>query len=119
MTAGDFTRPGHVMPLRYTEGGVLQRGGHTEAAVDLAVLAGLQPSGYLCEIVDPEDKRGGMARLPQLAKFARTHGLKMITIGASVCLGGAVVRECRARKGGGEGEGEGRGGRQRRGSRVP
>ena len=81
MMANDFTRPGHVMPLRYTEGGVLQRDGHTEAAVDLATLAGLQPSGYLCEIVDPEDKCGGMARLPQLAKFAREHGLRMITIG--------------------------------------
>lgn len=77
---GDFTRPGHVFPLRYTPGGVLRRGGHTEAAVDLSVLAGLQPSGFLCEIVDPDDIKGGMARTPQLLKFAAEYDLKVITI---------------------------------------
>ncbi|HEX2117891.1 MAG TPA: 3,4-dihydroxy-2-butanone-4-phosphate synthase, partial [Acidimicrobiales bacterium] len=63
----DLARPGHMYPLRYREGGVLKRGGHTEAAVDLARLAGLYPAGVLCEVVS-EDKTG-MARLPELTRF--------------------------------------------------
>lgn len=74
---GDFTRPGHVFPLRARTGGVLQRAGHTEAAVDLTRLAGLAPAGVLCEIVNPD---GTMARRPQLASFAARHGLVIVTI---------------------------------------
>lgn len=73
----DFARPGHVFPLRYAEGGVLVRSGHTEAAVDLARLAGLYPSGVICEIMH---ENGTMARLPELMKYARKHKLKIITI---------------------------------------
>jgi len=73
----DLTRPGHVVPLRAVEGGVLRRAGHTEAAVDLARLAGLSPAGALCEIVNDD---GSMARAPQLREFADTHGLLMISI---------------------------------------
>ncbi len=74
---GDLSRPGHIFPLRYREGGVLKRAGHTEAAVDLARLAGLYPAGVLCETVNDD---GTMARLPDLVRFARTHGLKLISI---------------------------------------
>ncbi|MDN5348038.1 MAG: 3,4-dihydroxy 2-butanone 4-phosphate synthase / cyclohydrolase [Clostridia bacterium] len=73
----DLRRPGHVFPLRAQEGGVLRRAGHTEAAVDLARLAGLYPAGVICEIM-AED--GTMARVPQLMEFCRRHGLKIITI---------------------------------------
>ncbi|GBG69296.1 hypothetical protein CBR_g3995 [Chara braunii] len=73
----DFNKPGHIFPLRYREGGVLVRQGHTEAACDLAMLAGLPPVGVLCEIVNED---GTMARLPQLKVFARSHGLHLITI---------------------------------------
>jgi 3,4-dihydroxy 2-butanone 4-phosphate synthase/GTP cyclohydrolase II len=73
----DLSRPGHIFPLRYREGGVLKRAGHTEAAVDLARLAGLYPAGVLCETVNED---GTMARLPDLVVFARTHGLKLISI---------------------------------------
>ncbi len=73
----DFVMPGHVFPLRARPGGVLERPGHTEAAVDLTKLAGLRPGGVICEIL-AED--GSMARRPQLEIFARQHGLKMITI---------------------------------------
>jgi 3,4-dihydroxy 2-butanone 4-phosphate synthase/GTP cyclohydrolase II len=73
----DLSRPGHIFPLRYREGGVLKRAGHTEAAVDLARLAGLYPAGVLCETVNED---GTMARLPDLALFARMHGLKLISI---------------------------------------
>jgi len=76
--ATDLTRPGHMLPLRYREGGILKRGGHTEAAVDLARLAGLYPAGVLCEVVT-EDKTG-MARLPELQRFAARHGLLVISI---------------------------------------
>ena len=76
--ANAFVRPGHVFPLRYREGGVLKRAGHTEAAVDLARMAGSTPVGVLCEIVNDED--GSMARLPQLKVFAEKHGLKMVLI---------------------------------------
>ena len=74
---GDLSRPGHVFPLRYREGGVLKRAGHTEAAVDLARLAGLFPAGVLCETVNED---GTMARLPDLERFARAHDLKIISI---------------------------------------
>ena len=74
---GDLSRPGHVFPLRYRDGGVLKRAGHTEAAVDLARLAGLFPAGVLCETVNED---GTMARLPDLERFARTHELKIISI---------------------------------------
>ena len=74
----DLARPGHILPLRYREGGVLKRAGHTEAAVDLARLAGLYPAGVLCELVN-EDKTD-MARLPELEAFAEEHGLLLISI---------------------------------------
>jgi len=73
----DLARPGHVFPLRYRGGGVLKRAGHTEAAVDLAVLAGLYPAGVLCEIVNED---GTMSRLPDLVGFSKRHGLKLISI---------------------------------------
>ncbi len=73
----DFGRPGHVHPLRATDGGVLMRAGHTEATVDLAVLAGLYPAGVLIEILDDD---GSMARLPRLEKLAAEHYLKIVTI---------------------------------------
>ena len=73
----DFKRPGHIFPLRYREGGVLKRAGHTEASVDLAVLAGLDPVGILCELVDED---GSMARLPALREFATRENLKIISI---------------------------------------
>ncbi|GAA4686786.1 bifunctional 3,4-dihydroxy-2-butanone-4-phosphate synthase/GTP cyclohydrolase II [Phytohabitans rumicis] len=74
---GDLNRPGHVVPLRAREGGVLHRAGHTEAAVDLAVLAGLRPAAVLCELVNDD---GTMMRLPDLEKFGAEHGLSLITI---------------------------------------
>ena len=77
-TSSDFARPGHIFPLRYKEGGVLKRAGHTEAAVDLAVAAGLEPAGVLCEIVS-EDK-SEMARFEELQRFAEKYGLVMISI---------------------------------------
>jgi 3,4-dihydroxy 2-butanone 4-phosphate synthase / GTP cyclohydrolase II len=76
---GDLVRPGHVLPLRAREGGVLRRPGHTEAAVDLARMAGLAPAGALCEIVSAEDD-GEMARADELRAFADEHGLVLITI---------------------------------------
>ena len=78
-TVSDFTRPGHVVPLSARPSGVLERDGHTEAAVDLARLAGLRPAGVLCEIVSEEDPTD-MARSPELRRFADTHGLTMISI---------------------------------------
>ncbi len=75
--AADIATPGHVFPLRAREGGVLVRAGHTEAAVDLARLAGLNPSGVICEIMNED---GTMARLPDLVAFAQRHGLKIGTI---------------------------------------
>ncbi|MHB1420497.1 MAG: bifunctional 3,4-dihydroxy-2-butanone-4-phosphate synthase/GTP cyclohydrolase II [Bacillota bacterium] len=74
---GDFRRPGHIFPLRAREGGVLRRTGHTEAAVDMARLAGLYPGGVICEIMNED---GTMARVPELFSFSQLHGLKMITI---------------------------------------
>ena len=73
----DLTRPGHVFPIRAKAGGVLKRAGHTEAAVDLARLAGLYPAGVICEIQNPD---GSMARLPQLFEYARQHNLTLINI---------------------------------------
>jgi len=73
----DLTRPGHIFPLRAMPGGVLRRAGHTEAAIDLARLAGCSPAGVICEVLDEE---GGMARVPELIALARAHGLKAITI---------------------------------------
>ncbi len=73
----DLVRPGHVFPLRYEEGGVLRRRGHTEAAVDLAVLAGLPPAGVVCEVIRDD---GTMMRLPALREFADEHGLALISI---------------------------------------
>jgi len=73
----DIARPGHIFPLRYREGGVLKRAGHTEAAVDLARLAGLSPAGVLAEVVNDD---GTMARLPELERFAAEHDLAMISI---------------------------------------
>ena len=73
----DLARPGHMFPLRARDGGVLVRAGQTEAAVDLSRMAGLNPAGVICEIMNPD---GSMARVPELTKFARKHGLLMITI---------------------------------------
>ncbi len=73
----DFARPGHVFPLRARPSGVLERRGQTEAAVDLAHLAGLYPAGVICEIVNDD---GTMARVPDLIRFCKTHGLVMITV---------------------------------------
>jgi 3,4-dihydroxy 2-butanone 4-phosphate synthase/GTP cyclohydrolase II len=76
-TPTDLARPGHMFPLRARKGGVMVRAGQTEAAVDLARIAGLYPAGVICEIMNDD---GTMARVPQLARFARKHGLLMITI---------------------------------------
>lgn len=76
-TGADIASPGHVFPLRAREGGVLVRAGHTEAAVDISRLAGLNPSGVICEIMNED---GSMARLPDLVAFAQKHGLKIGTI---------------------------------------
>lgn len=73
----DLRRPGHVFPLRARHGGVLTRAGHTEAAVDLARLAGLRPAGVLCKVVKPD---GSMARVPDLIEFCAEHGLLLISI---------------------------------------
>ncbi len=73
----DLRKPGHIFPLQAKEGGVLVRAGHTECAVDLARLAGLNPSGLICEIMNDD---GTMARVPDLIEFKEKHGLKMITI---------------------------------------
>lgn len=74
-------RPGHIFPLRYVEGGVLRRAGHTEAAVDLAKMAGSYPAGVICEIMNED---GTMARVPDLVEFVAKHNLKMITIAALI-----------------------------------
>lgn len=76
-TGGDLRRPGHIFPLIARRGGVLERPGHTEAAVDLARFAGLTPAGVIVEIINPD---GTMARLPQLAEFARREGLVLTSI---------------------------------------
>ncbi|MBV9490632.1 MAG: 3,4-dihydroxy-2-butanone-4-phosphate synthase [Verrucomicrobia bacterium] len=76
-TAKDFVRPGHIFPLRYRDGGVLSRAGHTEAAIDLVRLAGLRPVGVLAEVTNDD---GSMARLPELIRFKQEHGLKLYSI---------------------------------------
>lgn len=76
-TAKDFKRPGHIFPLMAKSGGVIERPGHTEAAVDLARLIGCQPIGVICEIMNDD---GTMARVPDLVHFVEKHHLKMITI---------------------------------------
>src|SRR5512145_2493389 len=73
----DLARPGHMLPLRARQGGVLVRAGQTEAAVDLARIAGLYPAGVICEIMN---KDGSMSRVPELTRFAKRHALPMITI---------------------------------------
>ncbi|MBW6463262.1 MAG: bifunctional 3,4-dihydroxy-2-butanone-4-phosphate synthase/GTP cyclohydrolase II [Firmicutes bacterium] len=73
----DLRRPGHIFPLEAMEGGVLRRAGHTEASVDLAAMAGLEPAGVICEIINED---GSMARLPQLIHFCKEHNLKLISI---------------------------------------
>src|SRR6187399_1992726 len=73
----DLARPGHMFPLRSRTGGVLARTGQTEAAVDLAKIAGLYPAGVICEVMNED---GTMARVPQLARFAKRHGLLMVTV---------------------------------------
>jgi 3,4-dihydroxy 2-butanone 4-phosphate synthase / GTP cyclohydrolase II len=73
----DLARPGHMFPLRAREGGVLVRAGQTEAAVDLARLAGLEPGGVICEIMNQD---GTMARVPELKEFCALHGLKMVSV---------------------------------------
>lgn len=87
--AADLTRPGHVFPLRARPGGVLERPGHTEAAVDLARLAGLAPIGVLVEIVNDD---GTMARLPDLLGFAARHGLAIVSIADLIAYRTAPVR---------------------------
>jgi 3,4-dihydroxy 2-butanone 4-phosphate synthase/GTP cyclohydrolase II len=76
-TPTDLVRPGHMFPLRARPGGVLQRAGQTEAAVDLARIAGLYPAGVICEVMNED---GSMARVPDLEKFSREHGIKLITV---------------------------------------
>ncbi len=80
-TSNDFVRPGHIFPLIARDGGVMKRSGHTEAAVDLARMAGLYPAGVICEVMNED---GTMARLPQLIEFSKKHGLKMITVEALI-----------------------------------
>ncbi len=80
-TAADIATPGHIFPLVARDGGVLVRAGHTEAAVDIATLAGLNPSGVICEIMNDD---GTMARLPDLVPFAQAHGLKIATIASLI-----------------------------------
>jgi len=75
--ARDFTRPGHIFPIEYKEGGVLVRAGHTEASVDLAKLAGFYPAGVICEIMNED---GSMARVPELMEYVKKHKLKIVTI---------------------------------------
>jgi len=75
--AADFRKPGHIFPLRYKEGGVLRRAGHTEGSVDLARLAGLYPAAVICEIMN---ENGTMARIPELLEFASKHDLKIVSI---------------------------------------
>ncbi|KAF9539820.1 hypothetical protein EC957_004948 [Mortierella hygrophila] len=77
-TSKDFNRPGHVLPLRYADGGSINRFGHTEASVDLCKLAGLQPVAVICELVN--DRDGSMARRDDCYKFAQEHGIKLVTI---------------------------------------
>lgn len=76
-TSKGFTSPGHIFPLAAVDGGVIERNGHTEAAVDLAELAGLYPAGVICEIMNED---GTMARVPELIEYVKVHNFKIITI---------------------------------------
>ena len=89
-SSADLVSPGHVFPLRAAPGGVLERRGHTEGAVELARLAGLQPAAVLCELMNAD---GSMMRGPELLAFSRQHGFPMLTIGELV----AYLRDARAR----------------------
>lgn len=97
-TAADFRKPGHIFPLIAKPGGILRRAGHTEAAVDLAQLAGAAPVGVICEVLNED---GTMARLPELERIARTHGLKLISIEDLIAFRKAtevlVIREAEAK----------------------
>lgn len=73
----DLARPGHVFPLRAQPGGVLTRGGHTEASIDLCKLAGRKPAGVLCEMTNPD---GTMSRLPEIVTYARDHGMPVVAV---------------------------------------
>ena len=84
----EFARPGHIFPLRAHPNGVLSRPGHTEAAVDLARLAGLSPAGVICEVANAD---GTMARLPELEVFAERHGLHLVTIEDLIAYRSAVA----------------------------
>jgi 3,4-dihydroxy 2-butanone 4-phosphate synthase/GTP cyclohydrolase II len=88
-TAADLVVPGHLFPVIARDGGTLARAGHTEAAVDVARLAGLDPSGVMCEIMNDD---GTMARLPDLILFARRHGLKIGTIADLIAYRRATER---------------------------
>ena len=94
----DLARPGHMFPLRARDGGVLVRAGQTEAAVDLARIAGLYPAGVICEIMNED---GTMARVPELTKFAKKHGLLMITIADLIQYRMRTERLVQARRDGG------------------
>jgi 3,4-dihydroxy 2-butanone 4-phosphate synthase/GTP cyclohydrolase II len=89
----DLSRPGHIFPLRARNGGVLVRTGQTEGSVDLARLAGLKPAGVICEIMNDD---GSMARLPQLRKFAKEHGLKICSIADLIAY--RMKHECLVKK---------------------
>ena len=91
----DLTRPGHINPLRALDGGVLRRAGHTEAAVDLARMAGLSPVGVICEIVSQKDDHG-MARLEELEGFAAEHGLTLISIADMIAYRSRMEKQVEA-----------------------
>lgn len=86
----DLARPGHIFPVRAVDGGVLERDGHTEAAVDLARLAGFSPAAVICEIMNDD---GTMARIPDLIEFGRKHGLRVGTIADLIAYRRAQVEE--------------------------
>ncbi|WP_440862779.1 3,4-dihydroxy-2-butanone-4-phosphate synthase [Symbiopectobacterium purcellii] len=88
--ASDLNRPGHVFPLRAQPGGVLTRGGHTEASVDLATLAGFKPAAVLCELTNDD---GSMARAPEVLAFAKQHGMQVLTIEDLVAYRQAAERK--------------------------
>lgn len=88
--ASDLNRPGHVFPLRAQPGGVLTRGGHTEASVDLATLAGFKPAAVLCELTNDD---GSMARAPEVIAFAKQHGMPVLTIEDLVAYRQAAERK--------------------------
>lgn len=89
-SADDIVSPGHIFPLRARDGGVLERAGHTEAAVDIAQLTGFAAAGVICEIMNDD---GSMARMPQLIEFAQRHGLKIGTIADLVSLRQNLIKD--------------------------